>query len=118
MTSPIVNHIAATFIPVSDINKSKCWYCDILGTPGVGDIIRDRLYIIPLQHEHVLVLDKKIYSKNAIKDTPLFQLNTQDIHAAYRFLLEKEVEFVTNIQVGHWFTFKDPDGNILMVCKT
>lgn len=30
---------------------------------------------------------------------------------------KKQIELVTTIQHEHYFTFKDPDGNHLMVCK-
>lgn len=29
----------------------------------------------------------------------------------------RNVELVTEIENGHWFNFKDPDGNVIMVCK-
>ncbi|MGF9799284.1 MULTISPECIES: VOC family protein [Brevibacillus] len=41
----------------------------------------------------------------------------RDIDAAYRFLEELGVELTSPIQHGHWFTFKDPDGNALMAAK-
>lgn len=32
-------------------------------------------------------------------------------------MTDKGVEIITDIKNGHWFTFKDPDDNVLMVCK-
>lgn len=29
----------------------------------------------------------------------------------------RNVEVITEIQNGHWFNIKDPDGNVLMICK-
>jgi catechol 2,3-dioxygenase-like lactoylglutathione lyase family enzyme len=42
---------------------------------------------------------------------------TDDIQASYQFMQEQGVELVTDIENGHWFAFRDPDGNLLMVCK-
>lgn len=48
---------------------------------------------------------------------PAFQLATDDIEQAYAYMQSLNVEMVTGIENGHWFNFKDPDGNVLMVCK-
>jgi len=63
------------------------------------------------------VLDSKIYAQETIIKKPLFHFNTEDIEAAFTFAEEKKVEVITTIQHGHYFTFKDPDGNHMMVCK-
>lgn len=47
---------------------------------------------------------------------PAFHLNTSDIQAAHAHLAERGAE-VTEIRDGQWFNFKDPDGNVLMICE-
>lgn len=50
---------------------------------------------------------------------PLFNLSTVDINAAYQHVKELGAEIVTEIQTYpdlSEFTFKDPDGNIIMIC--
>ncbi|MWC31173.1 glyoxalase/bleomycin resistance/dioxygenase family protein [Paenibacillus sp. MMS18-CY102] len=50
---------------------------------------------------------------------PLLNLSAADIHEAYRHVVGLGAEIVTAIQVYPdlaEFTFKDPDGNILMAC--
>jgi hypothetical protein len=64
-----------------------------------------------------LVLDSKIFSPDNIVKTPMFHLNTKDIEASYAFVKEKNAELATGIEHGHYFNFKDPDGNMLMICK-
>ncbi|HLO12891.1 MAG TPA: VOC family protein [Pseudoneobacillus sp.] len=114
--NPILNQIGTVFIPVSNIEAARNWYCDILGLPEEGEILFGHLFNIPMNGTG-MVLDSKIYSKeNSIK-TPLFHLNTNNIEQAYEFMRSKNVELTTEIMHNHWFNFKDPDGNHLMVCK-
>lgn len=50
---------------------------------------------------------------------PLFNLSTEDIHAAYEHVKHLGVEIVNEIETFpdlSYFTFKDPDGNIIMAC--
>jgi catechol 2,3-dioxygenase-like lactoylglutathione lyase family enzyme len=117
MPSPIENRIGTTFIPVSNIEKARDWYCKLLGLPADGEILFGHLYIVPMAPgSSGLVLDSKVFT-GPQSSAPLFHFNTQDVHAAYRFLQENGVELVSEIQADHFFTFKDPDGNLLMVCK-
>ncbi|SOC42677.1 VOC family protein [Ureibacillus acetophenoni] len=114
--NPIVNQVGTIFIPVSNIEKARKWYCDILGLPADGEILFDHLYILPMKGTGI-VLDSKIYSEDNRIKIPLFHLNTSDIEEAYEFMKSKNVELTTEIQHNHWFNFKDPDGNHLMVCN-
>jgi catechol 2,3-dioxygenase-like lactoylglutathione lyase family enzyme len=114
----INNKVGAIFIPVSDIRKAREWYCSILEVEPVYEIIFEHLCCIPMDNNGLnIVLDSKIHTKDSYARTPIFHFNTDDIHAAYQFMQEKGVEMVTGIEHGHWFNFKDPDGNMLMVCK-
>ncbi|MGG3269297.1 VOC family protein [Priestia aryabhattai] len=114
--NPILNEVGTIFIPVEDIQKARNWYCDVLGLPADGDILYDHLYVIPMNGTGI-VLDSKTYSKNTLFKTPAFHLNTNDIKEAYEYMKQKKVELTTGIEHDHWFIFKDPDGNHLMVCE-
>ncbi|WP_433747470.1 VOC family protein [Falsibacillus pallidus] len=114
--NPILNQVGALFIPVSDIEKAKDWYCDVLGVPADGEILFGHLYILPMEGANI-VLDSKIYSEENTFKVPPFHLNTNDIEQAYEHMKEKNVELTTEVENGHWFNFKDPDGNHLMICK-
>ncbi|MBO0992459.1 VOC family protein [Bacillus sp. SD088] len=116
MRSPILTEIGTVFIPVSNIDKARDWYCDILGLTVEGDIQFGHLYVIPMNGTGI-VLDSKIYAKDKVFKTPVFHFNTEDIEEAFQFMKNKGVNLITNIEHGHYFNFKDPDGNILMVCK-
>ncbi len=117
MTSPIKNQIRCNFIPVSDIEKAKDWYCKILDLPTEGEIIFGHLFILPMQGSAGIVLDSKIYAPEHVFRIPAIQFMTDDIEQSYAYMKEHNVELVTDIQYGQWFNFKDPDGNVMMVCK-
>ena len=114
--NPIINQVGIIFIPVSNIEKARYWYCDILGLERSGEILFGHLFIVPMNGTGI-VLDSKIYSEETILKTPLFHFNTNNIEQAYEYMKSKNVELTTAIEHNHWFNFEDPDGNHLMVCQ-
>jgi catechol 2,3-dioxygenase-like lactoylglutathione lyase family enzyme len=114
--SPIMDQISGVFIPVSNIENARDWYCDILGLPANGEILFGHLYVIPMNGPSI-VLDSKIFANDKIYKVPAFQFRTNNIHEAYEFMRAKNVQFISGIENDHWFNFKDPDGNLLMVCQ-
>lgn len=114
----IINRVGAIFIPVSDIVKAKEWYCSLLGLEPNYEIIAGHLCCIPMDNNGLnVVLDSEIYNEDSYFRNAMFHFNTDDIQAAYSFMKDLGVELVTGIEHGHWFNFKDPDGNMLMICK-
>lgn len=116
MNNPILNVVGGIFIPVKDIENARDWYCDILGLPTDGDIQFGHLYVLPMTGANI-VLDSKIFSEESTFKVPAFHFNTNDIVTSYEFLKEKGVTLTTDIQHNHYFNFKDPDGNHLMICQ-
>lgn len=113
--NPIAPEIGIVFVPVSDLQKSRDWYCDVLGVPADGEILHDHLYVLPMEGAS-LILDSKIYSEDAVFQVPAVALNTADIHAAHKYMQSRSTE-VMDVQFDKWFNFKDPDGNLLMICQ-
>ncbi|GEN86029.1 VOC family protein [Oceanobacillus sp. FSL W8-0428] len=116
MSNPILNQIGTVFIPVSDIEKARDWYCDILGLKSDGEILFDHLYVIPMEGTGI-VLDSKIYAKDKIFKAPAFHLNTKNIEEAFQYMKNKGVHLMTEIEHNHYFNFQDPDGNMLMISE-
>lgn len=116
MAHPVQNRIGTVFVPVSNIEKARDWYCRILGLPAGGEILFGHLYVVPMEGAG-LVLDAKIFPRRGDSSYPLFHFNTSDVQAAYRFMQEQGVELLDEVQHDHFFNFKDPDGNVIMVCK-
>lgn len=67
--NPILNQVGTIFIPVINIEKSRNWYCDILGLPADGEILFGHLYIVPMNGTSI-VLDSKIYFQRKIYSKP------------------------------------------------
>ncbi|MEI3606925.1 VOC family protein [Pseudogracilibacillus sp. SE30717A] len=116
MDNPILNKIGTVFIPVSNIEKARDWYCDILGLKASGEVQFGHLYVITMDGTGI-VLDSKIYSEDKVFKTPVFHFNTNNIEKAYHYMKNKDVNLITEIEYNHYFNFKDPDGNILMICE-
>lgn len=114
--NPIINQVGTIFIPVSNVEKARNWYCDILGLESNGEILFGHLFIVPMNGTGI-VLDSKIYSEETRFKTPLFHFNTNNIEQAYEYMKNKNVKLTTAIEHNHWFNFEDPDGNHLMVCQ-
>jgi len=117
MANPVQNKVGVIFIPVSNLEKARDWYCKLLDLPADGDIIYGHLYILPMQGTSNIILDSKIYSPEKVIQVPFIQLVTADIEASYAYMKEHNIELLTNIENGHWFNIKDPDGNVLMICQ-
>lgn len=114
--NPVKNRIGGVFIPVSDIEAARDWYCDLLGLPNSGELFFGHIYVIPMEGPDI-VLDSKIYAPDRTFQVPVLQFRTDSIEEAYAFMKQKNIELITGIENGHWFNFKDPDGNTLMVCQ-
>ncbi|WP_214629429.1 VOC family protein [Paenibacillus agaridevorans] len=117
MQNPIFNRISGIFVPVSDIEEGRAWYCELLGMEPSMDIISGHLCCISMQGGQNIVLDSKVYTPENVFKTPMFHFDTDDIDEAFSYMKEKGVTLTTDIENGHWFGFQDPDGNHLMICK-
>jgi len=119
--TPIKNRIGGVFLPVHDIGKAKNWYSKILGLTD-GEIQFGHLFAASMEGTAGFILDTmpKWRDENSNLPTyqvPAIQFVTDDLHASYQFLKENNVELLTEIQDDFYFVFKDPDGNVLMICR-
>lgn len=114
--NPIQNQIGTVFIPVSNIEQARDWYCDLLGLPNDGEILFGHLFVVPMEGTGI-VLDSKIYAKDNVFRAPAFHFNTNNVEEAYAYMKAKGVDLVTGIEHNQWFNFRDPDGNLLMVSQ-
>jgi predicted enzyme related to lactoylglutathione lyase len=126
MTHPVKNRIGGMFVPVRDAAKARDWYRGLLGLADDSTSLEGQhLCVVPLEGGRDLVLDEMpMWGGDApdgppVYQTPAFMFDTDDIHAAHTFVREHGGEVVTEVnefeQQG-WFAFRDPDGNLLMVC--
>lgn len=118
MSSPITNKIGAVFIPVSDMPSAIAWYSQLLGLPPQATSHEGRIYDLPMKGEVGLILDGHQPVRNSAQ--PLCFFWTADLQAAAQFLVDHGIAIVRPIaDIGSvaTLTFRDPDGNLLMVCQ-
>ncbi|UVI31471.1 VOC family protein [Paenibacillus spongiae] len=122
MTSPIRNEVGGVFIPVKDVERAREWYCRLLGIPADCEIMFGHL--CPLQMQGVgLILDTMpMWGGDRPGgaphiSTPVCMLLTNDLDASYAYAQEQGMELVSAIEHNHWFVLKDPDGNLIMICR-
>jgi predicted enzyme related to lactoylglutathione lyase len=118
MTNPIRNQIGMVFIPVSDMERAIGWYSQLFGLPVAATSHEGKIYDLRMAGDTALLLDGHKAVVNSSQ--PLAAFWTDDIHAAYAFLKRSGVELVSapdDIGSVTTLVFKDPDGNLLMVCQ-
>lgn len=120
--SPIKNKVGSIFIPVIDIEKSRGWYCKLLGLNEEDcNIINDHLCPLPMEGTGIILDTMPMWGGNQPGgappiETPAFMLMTNNLVNALEYAKKIGAELVTEIEHDHWFVVKDPDGNKLMIC--
>ncbi|KKO52742.1 VOC family protein [Paenibacillus sp. DMB20] len=122
MKNPIANRVDTIFIHVTDLEKSVEWYSKLLGVDVKGPV-QGPIYTFDMGAGRPgLTLDNHCFDDmHEIKplNHPLFNLSAVDINAAYQHVKDLGAEIVNEIQTFpdlSEFSFKDPDGNIMMIC--
>jgi hypothetical protein len=121
--SPIKNKVGSLFVPVRDIEKSRDWYCRILGLNAADcKIMSGHLCPLPMEGTGIILDTMPMWGGQEpggapSTETPAFMLMTEDLQGSFDYLKELGVELVTEIEHNHWFVLKDPDGNKLMICR-
>lgn len=121
MSSPIKRHIGQVFIPVRNMEVAASWYSGLLGFEHEAGRLshEDTIYDIPTESGPWLCLDAN--RPDFVASGPArFFFWTSDLRAALSHLHEigaDEVSDVEDIGSLSFVTFKDPDGNLLMVAQ-
>ncbi|WP_127529510.1 VOC family protein [Paenibacillus kobensis] len=116
---PIRNKIGGVFIHVSNMERSVNWYHRLFGMPE-RSAATEKVHDITMDGETGFVLDQNGYDSGLpAEQRALLMLDSPDVGAAYRFVQQSGIEIVEDIMQFPgmaFFTFRDPDGNLLMVC--
>ncbi|OME92352.1 MULTISPECIES: VOC family protein [Paenibacillus] len=121
--SPIKNKVGSIFIPVRDIERSRSWYCRVLGIAEDDcQVMNGHLCPLPMEGTGVILDTMPKWGGDQPGgapsiDTPAFMLLTEDLEGSLTYMKKLGVELVTEIEHNHWFVVKDPDGNKLMICR-
>jgi len=81
------------------------------------ETVHGHLAVFPKGSGARLILDAEIFALGRPQDAPLFHFDTEDVAAAHHHAVALGVEIVTPVQFEQWFTIRDPDGNVLMICR-
>lgn len=121
--SPIKNKVGSIFVPVRNIEKSRTWYCRVLGLNEADcEIVSGHLCPLPMEGTGVILDTMPKWGGDGPGgapniETPCYMLMTEDLQGSLNYMKELGVELVTEIEHDHWFVVKDPDGNKLMICR-
>lgn len=103
----------------SDLSTSRKFYEEVLGFK----FVEEDSGAVRLSFGNRFFLLLPVASKQRV-DLPYctqpeisFDLKVQDIHAAYEFLKNNNINIVQEIEDGSWFVIADPDGNHLEIVK-
>lgn len=121
--SPVKNKVGSIFVPVRDIEKSRSWYCQVLGlNEDDCNIMNGHLCPLPMEGTEIILDTMPKWGGDQPRgapsiETPAFMLMTEDLRSSFDYMKKIGVELVTEIEHDHWFVVKDPDGNKLMICR-
>lgn len=117
-SSPIKSKITNVFVNVTDLKRATEWYNHLLQLP-IKPEEEQFIYEIIMAQGANLLLDVNRYVQKQDYKT-LFMFETHDLAAAHDFLIENNISIFTPMEryeTVSFLTFKDPDGNVLMVCQ-
>lgn len=110
----IESEIGGIFVPVSDVLAARDWYCRLLKRPAVEDVLFGHLCVLPMKNGAPLLLDSKDFS-GPHANKPLFHFNSKDLVGAREHAAANGASDISPIRDNAFFTFKDLDGNLLMI---
>lgn len=126
MSHPIAPKLPAIFVHVRNLRRAAEFYTQLLGVSYDPDAdYGNGIYVIQLGNGADLLLDAnhaqhaQPNSTFAMHATCMFA--TADIDAAHAWLQAQGTEIVTELYRDpnvSFFNFKDPDGNIQMICQS
>jgi catechol 2,3-dioxygenase-like lactoylglutathione lyase family enzyme len=122
MKSPIQNRVHTIFIHVNDLERSVEWYCNLLGQDYDLSSVKRPVYNLQVNQQVGITLDAG--PDNTSKrlgglDHPLFNFHTDDIDEAYDYIKQLKYDIDSDIirfKDLSFFTVRDPDQNVIMIC--
>jgi predicted enzyme related to lactoylglutathione lyase len=119
--SPILNKIGGIFINVTDMNWAIRFHSEVLGLPyhEVGSGQENSIYDLQMKSGSGVLLDDNRFRHGEDFKT-LFMFVTPDVDGSKAYLESNGVPVFTDIERHGemaFFTVKDPDGNVIMICS-
>ncbi|MED4236439.1 VOC family protein [Priestia megaterium] len=107
---------------VSHLKTSVKWYSELLNQEYKMSEVKNPVYNLKIDGETGLTLDAGPKGKEkqiAVSLHPIFNFHTEDIKEAYEFVegLDYTIDSpITAFEDFSFFTIKDPDGHVVMIC--
>ncbi|UVI33175.1 VOC family protein [Paenibacillus spongiae] len=120
--SPIKNRICGVFLNVTDMNRAIRYHSEVLRLPyhEVGSGQENSIYDLQMKRGSGVLLDDNRFRQGDDYET-LFMLATPDVDGSKAYLEANGVPVFTDIERHGselaFFTVKDPDGNVIMICS-
>ncbi|PZR51720.1 VOC family protein [Xylanimonas oleitrophica] len=118
MGSPIRREVGQVFVPVRDMASAVPWYCRLLGLPVATPSHEDTICDLPMDDGPGVALDAN--APFTPDGPPRFFWWADDLAEVERHLVGlgvSETSGVVDIGSVAFLQFRDPDGNLLMVCE-
>lgn len=122
MPSPVFNKMNTVFIHVSNLKSSVKWYSELLNQEYKMSEVKSPVYNLNIDGETGLTLDAgpEGTEKQIVASLhPIFNFHTEDIKEAYEFVKGMDYTInspITSFDDFSFFTIKDPDGHVVMIC--
>ncbi|KWU57998.1 VOC family protein [Priestia megaterium] len=122
MSSPVFNKMNTVFIHVFHLKTSVKWYSKLLSQEYKMSEVKDSVYNLKIDGETGLTLDagpEGTEKQIVASPHPIFNFHTEDIKEAYEFVkgMDYTIESpITSFDDFSFFTIKDPDGHVVMIC--
>ncbi|MEN2768913.1 VOC family protein [Ornithinibacillus xuwenensis] len=121
MKSPVQNKVNTIFIHVTDLKESVKWYCQLLGQDYDITTVERPVYNLLVNQEVGITLDAGPSGKKRINTSehPLFNFHTDNIDQAYTYLEQLHYDIASEIvrfDDFAFFTVRDLDQNVIMIC--
>lgn len=118
--STLIKGIDTIIMRVSDLKKSKQWYVDQLGLTLLWEDLQLKLIVLDTKGSTSLTLwetSEPISVKRGNACYPIFR--TDDVASFREYIQLKEISCteITKDETVSFFSFFDPDGNILEACE-
>ena len=117
--SPVQNRIGVVFIPVSDMARARQWYGRLFGI-DLGEPSHDGgICDVPMAGDAGLLLDaNRPVTEHSVQPLCFFWTDDMLGTLAHLRALDAGIDSdVTDIGSVSFVRFRDPDGNLLMICE-
>lgn len=116
---PIRNKVGGVFMHVSNMERSSNWYHKLFGM-SERSVSTEKVHAISMDGGSDFILDQNGYDSDLPpEERAILMFDSPNVRAAYQFVKNSGIEIVEEIMDFpgmSFFTFRDPDGNLLMIC--